>query len=259
MSEYKLEQVSIRLNKEAPLLSRKKITSPLEAVGIVGRELLSQLDREALCIVNLKSSGEPINFSVVSIGSINSSLTVPREMLKTAVLSNAANVIVLHNHPSGSCTPSRDDISATNIIIKCFNSMGIGVLDHVIIGGNNTQNYYSMKVSRIVNFEQRYDTDRELRFNQLSVAEQSCVDEKKCVDEHNYSIEIVETLSRTINIKAPNITSAVSRVENLYNTGEIVLSGDDFLKKEIKCVSASENKSKNTKKPKTIKSAAKGR
>ncbi len=66
--------------------------------------------------------------------SVNSSIVHPREIFKTAILSNAASIIISHNHPSGDPTPSKEDISITTRLKECGKILGIEVLDHVIIG-----------------------------------------------------------------------------------------------------------------------------
>ncbi|MFR1492852.1 MAG: JAB domain-containing protein [Eubacterium ventriosum] len=97
-NDFELEQVSVRLVKDSPLYSDERIITAESAVKIIGKELMTQLDREQLCIVNLNSFGQPINFSIVSVGQIDQALVNPREMLKASILSNAANAIVIHNH-----------------------------------------------------------------------------------------------------------------------------------------------------------------
>nr|WP_313120027.1 JAB domain-containing protein [Proteiniclasticum ruminis] len=66
----------------------------------------------------------------------------PREVFKAAVLSNAASIILFHNHPSGDPAPSSEDQTATERIRDCGRLMGIDLLDHIIIGENT---YYSMR------------------------------------------------------------------------------------------------------------------
>ncbi len=72
----------------------------------------------------------------ISVGGLHSSIVHPREVFKPALLVSAASIIVLHNHPSGDPTPSREDIDITNRLIEAGKLMGIEVLDHVVIGYN---------------------------------------------------------------------------------------------------------------------------
>lgn len=148
---FKLDVVSIRLVKDAPVFSRTKITNPETAIEALGN-IMSDLDREVVAIVNLKSDGTPINVNFASVGTINGALAEPRELLKSSILSNAANVIMVHNHPSGCLDPSKTDIAITNRMIEVFSLMGIPLLDHVIVGGDN-RSFYSMHEKGTVVFD----------------------------------------------------------------------------------------------------------
>jgi DNA repair protein RadC len=148
---FKLDVVSIRLVKDAPVFSRTKITNPETAIEALGN-IMSDLDREVVAIVNLKSDGTPINVNFASVGTINGALAEPRELLKSSILSNAANVIMVHNHPSGCLDPSKMDIAITNRMIEVFSLMGIPLLDHVIVGGDN-RSFYSMHEKGTVVFD----------------------------------------------------------------------------------------------------------
>ena len=67
------------------------------------------------------------------VGSLNASIVHPREVMKCAILNNAASIIVGHNHPSGDPTPSREDIEVTKRLAEAGKILGIDVLDHVIV------------------------------------------------------------------------------------------------------------------------------
>ena len=140
--QYEMNQVSIRMVKEPPLISEEPITGPESAVNILG-EYLRDYDRELMVLVNLKTDGKPINMNIMSIGTINGSIAVPREALKTSILSNAASIILFHNHPSGNLKPSREDIQITDRMIKAYEMLGMSVLDHIILGPDSR--FYSMR------------------------------------------------------------------------------------------------------------------
>jgi DNA repair protein RadC len=70
----------------------------------------------------------------VSVGSLNQSIVHPREVFKTALLSSAAAIILVHNHPTGDPTPSREDIAITKRLNEAGEIIGVKVLDHIIIG-----------------------------------------------------------------------------------------------------------------------------
>ena len=90
--------------------------------------------KEMFMTLHLDGKNRIIAMDLVSIGSLNQSIVHPREVFKTALLSNAAAIILLHQHPSGDPTPSSEDISITRRLKECGDLMGIKVLDHIIIG-----------------------------------------------------------------------------------------------------------------------------
>ena len=142
-NDFKLDVVSVRLVKDAPILSDIKITTPDAAVELLGK-YLCEMDREVLCVVNLKSDNTPINCTMVSIGALNQSIANPREMLKASILSNAANMILIHNHPSGNLQPSKEDNRVAIKIKEAGKIMGINLLDFIIVG-NGVYSYLKNK------------------------------------------------------------------------------------------------------------------
>ena len=144
---YKLDRVAIRMVKEPPLYSSEPLRSPEAAVKVIA-DMLRQYDREAFCIVNLRNDLSPINMNIVSTGTLNASLAHPREILKSAVLSNASATMLFHNHPSGNLTPSREDTEITDRMSKLFALADMPLLDHIIIG--NGDQYYSFKENSVM-------------------------------------------------------------------------------------------------------------
>jgi DNA repair protein RadC len=166
---FKLDVVSIRLVKDAPVLSKTKILSAETAIEVLGA-VLSEFDREVFAVINLKSDGTPINVNFAGVGTINSVLAEPRELLKSSILSNAATVLLVHNHPSGSLNPSKSDIALTHRLVQVFSMMGIPLLDHVIVGGDN-KSFFSMRDKGTVQFycKQVYpDTIDTLKFQSVA-------------------------------------------------------------------------------------------
>ena len=126
--------VSIKMVKESSFLYQTRtISSPKDAYEMI-KEQLEGLDREQFIIACLNTKNEPTNISVVSVGSLNKAIVHPREVFKTAILSNAASVMAFHNHPSGETTPSQQDIQLTNRLYEVGELLGIKLLDHLIIG-----------------------------------------------------------------------------------------------------------------------------
>ena len=126
--------VSIKMVKESSFLYQTRtISSPKDAYEMI-KEQLEGLDREQFIIACLNTKNEPTNISVVSVGTLNKAIVHPREVFKTAILSNAASIMAFHNHPSGETTPSQQDIQLTNRLYEAGELLGIKLLDHLIIG-----------------------------------------------------------------------------------------------------------------------------
>ena len=138
----KLEQVAIRMVEQPPLYSKEPMNNPDAAIRVMN-EFLSQMDRELFCIVNLQADLTPINMNIVSVGSLNEALLNPREIFKSAILSNAHSMMLIHNHPSGNLTPSTSDIQTTARMQELGELMGISLVDHIITGRDG--NYYSFR------------------------------------------------------------------------------------------------------------------
>ncbi len=83
------------------------------------------------------------------VGSLNASLVHPREVFKSAILNNAASVIVAHQHPSDDLLPSKADTMMTDRMNKLCELMGIPLIDHVIVGGDNRE-FFSFKEKGLI-------------------------------------------------------------------------------------------------------------
>ncbi len=105
---------------------------------------LSSLRQEHLIGVYLDTKNRILKEETIFIGTLDSSLIHPREIFHRAVTECAASIILIHNHPSGDPSPSKEDISMTKQIQTAGTIMGIEILDHIIIGDNR---YYSFKES----------------------------------------------------------------------------------------------------------------
>lgn len=171
LMQEQLEVVTIRLKKDAPIMSNRPIHSPMDAVRLLGKELC-ELDREVICIVNLRTDGIPLNCNFVSVGVVDQSIAHPREIFKSSILSNATSMILIHNHPSGNLEPSKWDTILTDRMLKLGELIGIPVVDHIIVGGENKE-YFSFKEKDILEFEHNsFETDyRKLDAERFAVAE----------------------------------------------------------------------------------------
>lgn len=130
---YAVPQVEIRVKDTATLYSNKEMSGPAAAIDAV-QELLMHMDREYMIVVNLNSALNPINYNIVSIGNLNTAVATMPEIFKSAILSNASNIIMVHNHPSGSVKPSKEDIKVTKNALVVGKLLGIHVADHIILG-----------------------------------------------------------------------------------------------------------------------------
>ncbi len=98
---------------------------------------LRQETREVFATIHLDSKNRLLCVETISIGSLNAAIVHPREVFKSALLSSAAAIVFVHNHPSGDPTPSREDLELTKRLQEAGELLGIRVLDHVIIGSNH--------------------------------------------------------------------------------------------------------------------------
>ena len=156
--ENELEVVNIRLVKEPSLYSEKILDSPQTVVELMAKEL-AQYDREVFCVLNMKNNGQVINMNMVSVGSINASLIIPREVFKSSILANASAIIGLHNHPSGNVNPSKEDMLVTRKLQQCGQLLGIELLDHIIVGGTN-EKMFSFREKKMLNVAERMELER---------------------------------------------------------------------------------------------------
>ena len=137
-----LQVVKVRLVKEEPLFKNRMVKSPDDAVAVMSDEL-ADYDREVFCVLNLKTDGSVINMNIVSMGTLNASSAAPREVFKSSILSNAAGVILIHNHPSGRTEPSQSDYTVTQRLYECGKILDIPVMDHIIVSGEHLSENYS--------------------------------------------------------------------------------------------------------------------
>jgi DNA repair protein RadC len=121
----------------------KIVKCPEDAAGLVIEDM-KHLDREHFAVILLDSKNAVISVEKVSVGTVNSSIVHPREVLKPALEKSATSIILVHNHPTGNVSPSREDVMITRRFEKCGRILGIDVIDHLIIGDGN---YRSMKES----------------------------------------------------------------------------------------------------------------
>lgn len=139
-TSYKLKMVK---EKSGVYEVSNTISNPQNAYNIMTKIVKIQEEcEEVLYVITLNVKNNVTGLFEVSRGSLNSSIVHPREILKRAILNNAASIVLCHNHPSGNPEPSREDIAITSRVKECGNIIGIDLLDHIIIGD---ENYVSLK------------------------------------------------------------------------------------------------------------------
>ena len=111
-------------------------------------EQLRHNKREVVVLLMLNSACELIKDEVISQGTVNSALFSPREIFLEALKNEAVNIIIVHNHPSGSVRPSKNDMEGTKRIKMAGDLLGIALLDHIIIGDRK---YTSFQESGLIN------------------------------------------------------------------------------------------------------------
>lgn len=136
-SAKRINIVSLKLVKESSLLYKERsIRSPEDGYQLM-KLFLEDKDREHFIVASLDTKNQPVSINVCHIGSLNASIVHPREVMKAAVLGNAASIIVGHNHPSGLTDCSKEDIEVTKRLVEAGKIMGIELLDHIIVGDNS--------------------------------------------------------------------------------------------------------------------------
>lgn len=134
--------ISLKMIKESSMLYKYRvIRSPEDSYELL-KDYLGNVDREHFVVICLDTKNQPTTINTCHIGSLNASIAHPREVMKAAILSNSASIIVGHNHPSGNPDPSQEDIHLTRRLTEAGKIMGIELLDHIILGEDS---YTSLK------------------------------------------------------------------------------------------------------------------
>lgn len=193
-----IQLVKIKMVDDAFLDLGERVTGTKKAfqegLKTIAKEVGS-FDREVLFALNLNNKNQIINANIVTMGTINSSLFSPRDIFKSAILSNAARVILYHNHPSGDLTPSLADIQSTKRAIEAGKYLGIEVLDHIISNQNGEMlSLREEAESQFLNFDEIENlTIREIR-EEASLSETYSID--KIIEPKPSNLEKFQILSR---------------------------------------------------------------
>ncbi len=140
--KYIVPEMRLALIKE-PTIKPQFVTSPDDLEKFV--EPLKHYAEEHFVSFHLDCKFNVIGYQLVSRGTLSASLVHPREVFKAALLANSYAIIVAHNHPAGSLTPSAEDIETTSTLIKAGRILGVTVLDHVIVSHTGLQSLRELK------------------------------------------------------------------------------------------------------------------
>lgn len=111
---------------------KQKLTSPKQIWDMF--RFLGKESKEWMLVLLLDGKNRLSAVDICSIGSLNQSIVHPREIFKSALLASAAAIILVHNHPSGDTSPSREDLEISKRLKEASDILGIKLLDHIVIG-----------------------------------------------------------------------------------------------------------------------------
>lgn len=140
-----LAELTRRISKQSA--KKRFIVDNPQTVADYYMEDLRHRDTECVLLLSLNGKGALLGEKVLSIGTVNKSIASPREIFLEAFKQKAVSILMLHNHPSGDATPSRQDIELTGKIKQSGELLGITLVDHIIIGDNT---YVSLKEKNLI-------------------------------------------------------------------------------------------------------------
>lgn len=130
----------IELGRRVAALTDEKMTTKIsssgEAIGFCERRfsrLATDARQEEFHIITLDTKNQVIDTHQITVGTLDASLVHPREVFRPAIKDAASSIILLHNHPSGDPTPSREDHAVTDRLTESGKLLGIDVLDHIVV------------------------------------------------------------------------------------------------------------------------------
>jgi len=132
VSQLKLKALIDLSKRGTRIKSLNNVSSPADVARLC--DDMRYLDQEVLRLICLNTKNNVIFQKDVFKGGLSTSIVHPREIFKSALSVSAASVIIIHNHPSGDPTPSKEDINITSRIKESGEIMGIKLLDHIIVG-----------------------------------------------------------------------------------------------------------------------------
>jgi len=135
------KRISVSIEKD-----KLKISSPMDVANLMIEEM-KYFKKEYFKIIMLDTKNQVISIEDISMGSLNASIVHPREVFIGAIKRSSASIILVHNHPSGDPTPSKEDINITKRLSEAGDILGIKILDHLIVAESK---YVSLKEKGLI-------------------------------------------------------------------------------------------------------------
>lgn len=146
-AELNADRHNVLVKESAVNYPCDKLDNPSSIVAMFNSAFgLSHMAEEYVYMIAFSSAFKVLGVFEISYGNINSSFIGSREVFIRLLLSGTANFVICHNHPSGVCIPSKEDIEITEKLKKCANLMKVQLIDHIIIGDS----YYSFKENKLL-------------------------------------------------------------------------------------------------------------
>lgn len=118
----------VRLGSEEPLTTPEKIVEYMQGAFADAPTV------ESVWVISLNTKCRPLARTKITSGTLTASLVHPREVFRVALLTSAAKIVLVHNHPSGDPEPSREDGRVTRVMSEAAKVMQVDLVDHVVIG-----------------------------------------------------------------------------------------------------------------------------
>ena len=141
---YTFPEVAVRLVDLPSRQLQEPIDNTEQATSYM-RTLLANCTIENLAVVTVDCHIRPINHAIISRGTIDQAFYSPAELIRIAILSNAAGILVYHNHPSDVLTPSQDDDVVAKNIWQCTKLFSLVLHDFIILGPTGYYSYHDKK------------------------------------------------------------------------------------------------------------------
>ena len=139
--------VSLKICKEKTIMYEPRNIHKAQDCYKLIYSLLGDCAKDNLIVISLNPRNEPTSIEVCSVGTSDMALVQPREVFKSALLSNATRIIIAHNHPSGSVEPSDNDKKVTDLLNMAAQILNIPLLDHIIVGDDT---YFSFAENDLI-------------------------------------------------------------------------------------------------------------